>query len=64
MKVKITQTEVQYFEITKEIEITKEEYKVYLKSGVVSKYIINELCSETGNKHWIATEITNTTISK
>ena len=33
MKVKITLQEIQYYEITKEVEVSKEEYKYYCENG-------------------------------
>ena len=64
MKVTVTQTEVQYFEITKEIEMTAKEYAQYLKTGVVSQELVNDLCSDTDEQHHIETRILSTIISK
>jgi hypothetical protein len=64
MKVTVTQTEVQYFEITKEIEMTAKEYAQYLKTGIVSQELVNDLCSETDEQHHTETRILSTIISK
>ena len=63
MKVSITQLEVQYYEITKEIELTKKEYTQYLKNGIIPQGIKNDLCSETGIEHWVETQILSTIIN-
>ena len=43
MKVSITQLEVQYYEITKEIELTEKEYTQYLKNGIIPKGIKDDI---------------------
>ena len=63
MKVSITQLEVQYYQITKEIELTKKEYTQYLKNGIIPQVIKNDLCSETGIEHWVETNVLSTHIN-
>ena len=63
MKVSITQLEVQYYQITKEIELTEKEYTQYLKNGIIPKGIKDDLCSETGIEHWVETHILSTIIN-
>jgi hypothetical protein len=64
MKVTVTQTEVRYYEITKEVEMTAAEYKEYLKTGIAPVELVNELCSSTGDDCYTDTEILNTIIEK
>ncbi len=62
MKVQITYTEVQYFKIEKEVEMTQKEYKKYLKTGKVSEDLNNSLCSECGDEYWDATQHLDTIV--
>jgi len=64
MKVTITQVEVQHYEITKQIEMTVDEYYEYCKTGKVSQDIIDELGSETDWMHHQDTTILSTELQK
>jgi hypothetical protein len=46
MKITVTQTEVQYFTIVKEVEMSENEYAEYLKTGKVSFELQSELSSQ------------------
>jgi hypothetical protein len=46
MKITVTQTEVQYFTIVKEVEMSEKEYAEYLKTGKVSFELQSELSSQ------------------
>jgi hypothetical protein len=56
MKVAITYKEVQYFERTVEVEMTKTEYNAYLKLSKLQQEQKYDLCSGTDVEHWVATE--------
>jgi hypothetical protein len=64
MKVTITQVEVQHYEITKQYEMTVDEYYEYCKTGKVSQDIIDELGSETDWMHHQDTTILSTELQK
>ena len=65
MKVSVTLTEVVTYEITKEVEISKEEYKYYLKNGVLpTKDVEWDLSSDVDDEHHILTEHYITDIEK
>jgi hypothetical protein len=56
MKVQITYREVQYFENIIEVEMTKEEYKAYLKMSEFQKEQKYDLCASTGDANYYGTE--------
>jgi len=56
MKVAITYKEVQYFERTVEVEMTKREYNAYIKLSKWEQDQKYDLCSDTSVEHWVATE--------
>ena len=57
MKVSITLTETLTCEITKEVEISKEDYKYYLKNGVLpTKDIEHDLSGQIDDVDWVCTE--------
>jgi len=62
MRVKVTYTEVQYFETQKNIEMTKKEYKEYLKTGRVNFDLEAELSSECSIENWRETEYLSTDV--
>ena len=64
MKVQITVTQVLTYEITTEVEMTKEEYNKYVKTGKYSNKLMYEVSSEITDEHWTATEEKITNISK
>lgn len=64
MKVTVTQTEVRYYEITKEVEMTDAQYKEYLNTGIAPRELVDDLCSATGDDCYTDTEILNTIIEK
>ena len=65
MKVSVTLTEVLTYEITKEVEISKEDYKYYLKNGVLpTKDVEHDLSSDVDDEHHILTEHYITDIEK
>jgi len=56
MKVKITYKEVQYFEYDEEVEMTKKEYKEYLKTGKVDIKRTQDGYPMGGDECWIGTD--------
>jgi hypothetical protein len=60
MKVSVTLTEVMTYEITKEVEISKEEYKYYLKNGHLpfdAEFDVkSDLSSDIDDEHWVGGE--------
>lgn len=56
MKVKITYTEKQTFEFTKEVEMTKTEYKRFIddKEACEEAY---DLCASADEEYWVSTEM-------
>ena len=64
MKVQVTVTQVMTYEITTEVEMTKEQYNAYLKTGKYSNELMYEVSSEINDEHWIATEERITSIEK
>lgn len=59
MKVRITYTELQTFELVKEVEMSKAEYKAYLKLSQREQEQKYDLCASTGDAQWTSTEILN-----
>lgn len=69
MKVKVTYTEVQYFEMTKEIEMTAKEYKEYLIIGNTPNYntdlnLKHDFTGQCGDEFHTQTEIQDIFIEK
>ena len=69
MKVKVTYTEVQYFEMTTEIEMTAKEYKEYLKSGNTANYnselnLKHDFTGQCGDEFHTHTQIEDIVIEK
>jgi ribosomal protein S16 len=65
MKVSVTLTETLTYEITKEVEISKEDYKYYLKNGVLpTNDVEHDLSSDVDDEHHILTEHYITDIEK
>lgn len=56
MKIQITYTEIIYREQVKEVEMTKKEYKEYLKMSEFEKEQKYDLCASTSDIHHTATE--------
>jgi len=57
MKVQVTLTETLTYEITKEVEISKKDYKYYLKNGnLPTKDLEWELSGEMDDEDHISTE--------
>lgn len=60
MKVQVTLREVLTYEITKEVELTKEEYNTYVKYGKLpikkQTEVEHDLSSDVCDEHWIITE--------
>ena len=56
MKVKITYTEKQTFEFTKEVEMTKTEYKRFIEDEEACDEAYH-LCESTDVNHWVSTEM-------
>jgi hypothetical protein len=46
MQVQITYTEIQYFVVSRKVEMTKKEYAEYLKTGKYNRDIIDEMSSD------------------
>jgi hypothetical protein len=57
MKIQITYTEVIYRQQIKEVEMTKKEYKQYLKMSEFEKEQKYDLCASTCEIHHTATEV-------
>jgi hypothetical protein len=64
MKVTITQTEVQYFTIVKEVEMSEKEYAEYLKTGEVSFELQSELSSQVELSDFDYCEVIETKIEE
>lgn len=56
VKVKIQLTEIQYYTIEKEVEITQEELKAYKKTGKLSYETLGEVSAEASPEFWTSTE--------
>jgi len=57
MKVQITYTEVQTFKNTIEVEMTKKEYKAYLKKSLFNKEQQFDFTANTDEQHHYSTEV-------
>ncbi len=65
MKVSVTLTETLTYEITKEVEISKEDYKYYLKNGVLPTNDVEwDLSSDVDAEHHVLTEHYITDVEK
>ena len=52
MKVTITHAEIQYYSITRDVEMTEKEYAHYLKTGKVNDELLNDMSSSIDDTHW------------
>lgn len=57
MKIEITYKEVQYFERTMQVEMSKKEYNDYIKLSKWEQDQKYNLCADTDVENWVATEI-------
>ena len=56
MKVNVTVVQVLRYEITKEVEMSYEDYRKYLKAGKYSKELLYEVSGDIDDNHWTNTE--------
>lgn len=56
MKVNVTVVQVLRYEITKEVEMSYEEYRRYLKTGEYSNELLYEVSGDIDDVHWTNTE--------
>ena len=68
MKVLVTLTEVVTYEITKEVEISKEDYATYIKTGKLpnkkNTELNHDLSSDIDSEHWVSTQHEITEVKK
>ena len=55
MKVNVTVEQVIRFEITKEVEMSYEDYRRYLKTGKYSNELLYEISGDIDDIHWTNT---------
>jgi|LakMenEpi03Aug12_release.lakeMendotaPanAssembly.Ray.scaffolds.fasta_scaffold3518731_1 hypothetical protein len=56
MKVNVSVVQVLRYEITKEVEMSYEDYRRYLKTGKYSNELLYEVSGDIDDIHWVETE--------
>ena len=56
MKVNVTVKEILTYQITKEVEMTKKEFKEYLKNNTYNPELEYQVAGFIEDEHWICTE--------
>ena len=62
MKVKITHTEIQYYAISRDVEMTEKEYAHYLKTGEVNEELLHDMSSSIDDTNWDCVQSLNPTV--
>jgi hypothetical protein len=56
MKVNVSVVQVLRYEITKEVEMSYEDYRRYLKTGKYSNELLYEVSGDIDDIHWVETD--------